>query len=234
MRDCRRVAIAGRPAVDILIFRSTLAHTVSKTIHLIGSLASPYVRKVRIVMAEKRLEYQFDLEDVWSPGTRIQDANPLGKVPCLIMEDGGALFDSRVIVEYLDTLTPVAKLIPPNGRERAEVRTWEALADGVCDAAILARLEQMQRPAEQQSPQWIERQMNKVHAGVASMGQGLADKPWCNGHAYSLADITVGCTLGYLDFRFRHIDWRSAHANLARHYEKLAARPSFVDTQPPG
>ena len=207
---------------------------VSKTIRLIGSLASPYVRKVRIVMAEKRLEYQLELEDVWAPNTSIHDANPLGKVPCLIMEDGGALFDSRVIVEYLDTLTPVAKLIPPNGRERAEVRTWEALGDGVCDAAILARLEHSQRPAEQQSQKWIDRQMGKVHAGVSSMSRALADKPWCNGHAYSLADIAVGCTLGYLDFRFSSIDWRSPHPNLARHYEKLAARPSFVDTKPPG
>ncbi|MBA2547414.1 MAG: glutathione S-transferase N-terminal domain-containing protein, partial [Burkholderiaceae bacterium] len=132
---------------------------------LIGSLASPYVRKVRIVMAEKRLEYQLELEDVWAPGTTIYNSNPLGKVPCLIMEDGGALFDSRVIVEYLDTLTPVAKLIPSNGRERAEVRTWEALADGVLDALILIRLEQTQRPAELQSQKWIARQMDKVHAG---------------------------------------------------------------------
>ena len=185
-------------------------------------------------MAEKRLEYQFELEDVWSPDTSIHDANPLGKVPCLIMEDGGALFDSRVIVEYLDTLTPVAKLIPPNGRERAEVRTWEALADGVMDASILVRLEQTQRPAEQQSQKWIDRQMNKVNAAVASMDHGLADKSWCNGHAYSLADIAVGCALGYLDFRFKHVNWRGAHPNLARHYEKLAARPSFIDTQPPG
>lgn len=207
---------------------------MSKTIRLIGSLSSPYVRKVRIVMAEKRLEYQLDVEDVWSPDTSIRDANPLGKVPCLIMEDGGALFDSRVIVEYLDTLTPVAKLIPPNGRERAEVRTWEALADGVMDASILVRLEQTQRPTEQQSQKWIDRQMDKVHAALASMDHGLAEKPWCNGHAYSLADIAVGCALGYLDFRFKHINWRSAHPNLARHYEKLAARPSFVDTQPPG
>jgi len=206
---------------------------VSKNIRLLASLGSPYVRKVRIVMAEKRLEYHLELEDVWSPDTRIHDANPLGKVPCLIMEDGGALFDSRVIVEYLDTLTPVAKLIPPNGRERAEVRTWEALADGVMDAAILVRLEQTQRPAEEQSEKWIDRQMDKVHAGVTSMDNGLADKPWCNGHAYSLADIAVGCALGYLDFRFRHINWRYSHPNLARHYEKLAARPSFIDTQPP-
>ncbi len=206
---------------------------MSKSIRLLGSLASPYVRKVRIVMAEKRIDYQLELEDVWAPDTHIVESNPLGKVPCLIMEDGGAVFDSRVIVEYLDGMTPVAKLIPPSGRERAEVRTWEALADGVTDALILVRLEQTQRPAEQQSPKWIERQLNKVHSGAKAMSHGLEDKAWCNGHAYSLADIAVGCALGYLDFRFGHIDWRSQYPNLARLYEKLAARPSFADTQPP-
>jgi glutathione S-transferase len=206
---------------------------VSKNIRLLGSTTSPYVRKVRIVMAEKRIDYQLELEDVWAPDTRILEANPLGKVPCLIMEDGGAVFDSRVIVEYLDGMTPVAKLIPPSGRERAEVRTWEALADGVTDALILTRLEQTQRPAEQQSAKWIERQMGKVHAGIKAMSHGLGDKPWCNGHAYSLADIAVGCALGYLDFRFSHIDWRTLYPNLARLNEKLAARPSFADTQPP-
>jgi glutathione S-transferase len=148
------------------------------------------------------------------------------------MEDGGAVFDSRVIAEYLDTMTPVSRLIPQNGRERAEVRTWEALGDGVIDAAILARLEKTQRPPEQQSNQWIDRQMDKVNTGVKAMSHGLGDKAWCNGHAYSLADIAVGCALGYLDFRFGHIDWRSLYPNLARHYEKVAARPSFVDTRP--
>ena len=204
-----------------------------KSIRLIASLTSPYVRKVRIVLAEKRLEYQMELEDVWAPETRIHDANPLGKVPCLIMEDGGALFDSRVIVEYLDTLTPVSKLIPPNGMQRAEVRTWEALADGVQDAAILVRLEQTQRAPGEQSQKWVDRQLRKVHAGIASMAHGLAEKPWCDGHAYSLADIAVGCALGYLDYRFKHIDWRNAHPNLAKHYDKVAARQSFIDTQPP-
>jgi len=206
---------------------------VSKNIRLLGSLTSPYVRKVRIVMAEKRIDYQLELEDVWKPDTRILDANPLGKVPCLIMEDGGAVFDSRVIVEYLDGMTPVAKLIPPSGRERAEVRTWEALADGVLDASILVRLEQTQRPPEQQSGAWIDRQMGKVHSGVTAMSRGLADKPWCNGHAYTLADIAVGCALGYLDFRFSSFDWRTRHPNLAKLVEKLTVRPSFVDTQPP-
>ena len=206
---------------------------MSKNIRLLGSLTSPYVRKVRIVMAEKRIDYQLELEDVWAPDTRILESNPLGKVPCLIMEDGGAVFDSRVIVEYLDGMTPVAKLIPPSGRERAEVRTWEALADGVVDALILTRLEQTQRPPEQQSQKWIDRQLQKVDTGVRAMSLGLGEKPWCNGHAYSLADIAVGCALGYLDFRFAHIDWRGQYSNLARLNEKLAARPSFVDTQPP-
>jgi len=108
---------------------------------LLGSTSSPYVRKVRVVMAEKKLDYAFVAEDVWSADTTISESNPLGKVPCLIMEGAEALFDSRVIVEYLDTLSPVGKLIPAVGRERAEIRTWEALADGLMDAAILARPE---------------------------------------------------------------------------------------------
>ena len=200
---------------------------------LIASLTSPYVRKVRIVMAEKRIECQLELEDVWSPDSQIRDANPLGKVPCLIMDDGGAVFDSRVIVEYLDTMTPIGKLIPQGGRERVEVRTWEALADGVLDAAILVRLEQTQRAPEQQSSKWVDRQMGKVHAGLKAMSVGLNDKQWCNGHAYTLADIATGCALGYLDFRFPHIDWRGQYSNLGKLYDKLSARQTFIDTAPP-
>jgi len=205
---------------------------VSKTLRLIGSLTSPYVRKVRIVMAEKRIECHFELEDVWSPGTTIGNFNPLGKVPCLIMEDGGAVFDSRVIVEYIDTISPVSRLIPSEGRQRVEVRTWEALADGVLEASVGVRLEQTQRDSAHQSQKWMDRQMAKVHAGVAAMSRGLGEKPWCNGHAYSLADIAVGCALGYLDFRFPQIDWRSPYPLLAKHFDKLSARQSFIDTIP--
>jgi glutathione S-transferase len=207
----------------------------NKQMKLIGSLTSPYVRKVRVVMAEKKLDYQLVLEDVWAQEA-ILKSNPLGKVPCLVMEGGEAVFDSRVIVEYVDTLSPVGKLIPGNGRERAEVRTWEALADGLCDAAILARLEQTWagRTAEQRSPAWIERQMKKVHAAVAAMSKGLGDKPFCAGIHLTLADIAVGCALGYLDFRFASIDWRTAHPNLAKLYDgKLKLRASFIDTAPP-
>jgi glutathione S-transferase len=189
---------------------------------------------VRIVMAEKKLDYEFVTEDVWAADTTISQSNPLGKVPCLVMEGGEALFDSRVIVEYLDTLSPVGKLIPAVGRERAEVKTWEALADGVLDALILARLEANWpgRQKEQRSRAWIDRQLDKAQVSLKAMSQGLADKPYCAGIYLSLADIAVGCALGYLDFRFADIDWRSNHPNLAKLQDKLMQRQSFVDTRP--
>lgn len=199
---------------------------------LIGSLASPYVRKVRVVMLEKRIEYDFALENVWAADTTIQESNPLGKVPCLVMEDGGAVFDSRVIVEYLDTLTPVGKLIPPNGRERAEVKCWEALADGVCDAAMLLRLEHTLRPAEQRSQDWIDRQMVKVQGGLKAMSTGLKDTAFCAGNQYTLADVAVGCTLDWITFRFPEISWRTEYPNLEKLLEKLSERPSFKETLP--
>ena len=201
---------------------------------LIGSLTSPYVRKVRIVMAEKKLDFRHVLEDVWG-SDKILKSNPLGKVPCLVLGAGEAIFDSRVIVEYLDTRSPVSRLIPEGSRERIEVRTWEALADGVLDAAILARLEQSWpgRQSEQRCQAWVDRQLQRVHASLEAMSTGLADKPWCSGIHLSLADIAVGCTLGYLDFRFPQIAWRERHANLAKLADKLALRQSFIDTQPP-
>ena len=201
---------------------------------LIGAVTSPYVRKVRIVMAEKKLDYQFISEDVWSAQTRIQESNPLGKVPCLIMEGGEAVFDSRVIVEYLDTLSPVGKLIPSGGRERAEVKTWEALADGLLDASILARLEAVWagRTDGQRSQAWIDRQMDKVQQSLQAMSGGLADKPFCSGIHLSLSDIAVGCAVGYLDFRFPQIDWRTPYPNLHKLYDKLSQRQSFIDSQP--
>ena len=201
---------------------------------LIGSLTSPYVRKVRIVMAEKKLDFQLLLEDPWGTD-EVLKSNPLGKVPCLVMEGGEAVFDSRVIVEYLDTLSPVGKLIPASGRERVEVRTWEALSDGVLDAAISARMEQVWtgRSELQRSQAWVDRQMSRIDTALTAMAKGLGDKAFCMGVHLTLADIAVGCALGYLDFRFPAIAWREQHANLARLADKLSARPSFNDTRPP-
>lgn len=199
---------------------------------LLGSDTSPYVRKVRVVLAEKKIDYQYEREDVWSADSKIRESNPLGKIPCLIMDDGGAVFDSRVIVEYLDNLTPVHRLIPPSGRPRVEVRCWEALADGLLDASILLRLESTQREEGQRSARWMSRQMATMEAALAAMASGLGDKPWCCDGKYTLADIATGCALGYLDFRFPQLGWRVQYPNLAQHADRLFARSTFIETMP--
>jgi glutathione S-transferase len=201
------------------------------TMKLIGSIASPFVRKVRIVLAEKKIEYEFELDNPWTPDSKTPDFNPLGKVPVLVLDDGTTLFDSRVIVEFLDNASPIGRLLPAENRERIDVRRWEALADGVLDAGVLARLEN-QRDAKMRNPAWVERQMGKVRSGLAAMDAALGDKPWCTGHSYTLADIAVGVCLGWLDFRFPKVSWKKDHAGLAREFDKLAERASFTDTAP--
>jgi glutathione S-transferase len=201
-------------------------------VQLIGSFASPYVRKVRVTLAEKGIECPFVLENVWAADTTIQKANPLGKVPCLILDDGSALYDSRVICEYLDGSKPGTPLIPAAGPARMAVRRWEALGDGVLDAIVLVRLEEIQREPQERSEKWVLRQMAKVEAGLAAMAKDLGKNSWCVGGAFSLADITLGSALGYILFRYPDIDWQQRYPNLKAHYEKLMQRPSFSSTIP--
>ena len=200
---------------------------------LIGSLTSPYVRKVRIVFNEKKVDVDLELENVWAADTKISSTNPLGKVPCLIADDGEAIYDSRVIAEYADGLSPVSKLIPTDNRERAAVKTWQALADGIMDASILARLELTSRPSEQQSQIWVDRQMGKIATGLRKMSEQLGENAWCHGNQMTLADIAVGCAIGYLLFRFPEVKWQTQYPNLDRLYQKLLQRPSFIETEPP-
>jgi glutathione S-transferase len=200
-------------------------------LRLIASKTSPYARKVRIALAEKKIECEIIEMSAWDPGNPVHGYNPLGKLPVLLLDDGTNLFDSRVIVEYLDMVSPVSRLIPEPARQRIHVRRWEALADGVSDATALAVLER-RRPAELQSQDWIERQQRKVAAGVEEMARELGDRAWCSGESYSLADIAAGCALGYLDLRYAELDWRAQYDNLARHYDKLCKRASFADTRP--
>ncbi len=201
-------------------------------LRLIASLTSPYARKVRIALAEKKIEFALVVDLPWAPDSKAAEYNPLGKIPVLVLDDGTQLFDSRVIVEYLDATSPVSRLIPEPSRQRIAVKRWEALADGLCDAAGAIVIEQ-RRPARQQSKEWIDRQRAKIDRAVVAMAEELDERAWCNGEAYSLADIATGCALGYLDFRFPDLDWRGAHPNLARLAEKLGARASFADTVPP-
>lgn len=198
---------------------------------LIGSHTSPFVRKVRIVLTEKKIEYDFAIDSPWLAGTGVPDVNPLGKIPVLLLDDNTPLFDSRVIVEYIDNLTPNNKLFPSPNRERTEVKRWEALADGVIDAAVAVILER-KRPANEQSADWIARQLAKVDRGLDFMAKELGEQAFCMGTHISMADIAVGVALGYLCFRFPDLNWQERHTNLARLYDKLMQRPSFIDTVP--
>ena len=198
---------------------------------LIGSLASPFARKVRIVLAEKKIECELEIDNPWKADAVTPKFNPLGKVPVLVLDDGTALFDSRVIVAFLDNASPLSRLIPAGNRERLEVRRWEALADGVLDAGVAARLEN-QRETKMRNTAWIDRQMGKVRSGLAAMDAELGDKPWCSGNGYTLADIATGVCLGWLDFRFPKMIWKKDHSNLARHFAKLSERASFAETVP--
>jgi len=201
---------------------------------LIGSATSPYVRKVRVVMAEKKLEYTFVLDDPWSTDSLVRQHNPVGKVPCLLIDEEESLFDSRVIVDYLDTLSPVGRLLPAPGRERASVKCWEASADGILDAAVNIQIEHHHRGDFAPNPQWIQWQFGKIHAVLNFMEKRLPeDHAFCLGVNFSLADVGVGCALGYLDFRFADLNWRKDHPKLHALYEKLAVRPSFQQTLPP-
>ncbi len=198
---------------------------------LIGSLTSPFVRKTRIVLAEKKIDYEFVIDSPWLEGNSVAKFNPLGKIPVLVLDDESTLFDSRVIVEYLDSMTPNNKLIPASGRERIGVKRWEALADGICDAAAAAFLE-AKRLKKQQNQDWIARQRSKVTLGLEALSEELGESPWYFGNSLSLADVAVGSALGYLAFRFADIDWQTQHPNLGKLYDKLMQRPSFQDTVP--
>ncbi|HKX38860.1 MAG TPA: glutathione S-transferase N-terminal domain-containing protein [Burkholderiales bacterium] len=199
---------------------------------LLSSTASPYTRKVRIVLAEKKIECEIQPVDVQPVENPVNAHNPLGKIPTLILDDGSALYDSRVIVEFLDGKSPIGRLIPEDLRERVAVRRWEALADGVLDAGLLVRYESL-RDATERSNAWTDKQLARIRRGMAEMAGGLGERAWCHGERYSLADIAVGCCLGWLGFRKPgDVDWHAEYPSLAKHYEKLMARPAFAETVP--
>ncbi|MBI3432054.1 MAG: glutathione S-transferase [Hydrogenophilales bacterium] len=200
---------------------------------LITSLTSPYGRKVRVVLLEKKIPFQLQVENPWLPDSPVPSFNPLGKVPVLLLEDGEAVFDSRVIVEYLDHVSPVAHLIPSEPKIRMMVRGVEALADGVTDAAVAVYLER-KREADKQSGDWMTLQEKTLFRGLEALSEALGEKTWFldNTTSMSLADVACGCTLGYLDLRFPEIEWRTAHPNLAKLFDKLMTRTSFQETVP--
>jgi len=189
---------------------------------LLASLASPYTRKVRVVLAEKKIDFDLELVDVAPAENPVNAHNPLGKIPTLVLDDGSALYDSRVMVEFLDHASPLGRLIPADIRERVQVRRWEALADGVVDAGILVRNDFQ-----------VEKQVARMRRGMARLAADLEGQAWCHGERYSLADIALGCCVGWLGFRKPGgVDWLAEYPVLERHYQKLLERPAFAETIP--
>jgi glutathione S-transferase len=199
---------------------------------LLHSNTSPYARKVRVVAAEKKIELELVTADPWTLNPALEKANPLGKVPALLLDDGSSLFDSRVIVEYLDGSSPVHRLIPEALKQRIAVKRWEAIADGLQDAAIIARLENARPDKNDSSEKQIARQRNKIAAALAEMSKELGESDFCVGNSLTLADVALGCATGYLLLRYPDITWEAAYPNLARHYKKMCLRPSFQTTDP--
>lgn len=198
---------------------------------LVIARPSPFARKARVALIEKGIDCELVVENPWLPDSAVPGVNPLGKVPALILDDGRVVHDSKVIIEYLETLGRPPRLIPEAPALRLAHKQVEAVADGVCDAAVLIVMERS-RPAVMQSGGWIERQRRKVMTGTAELARLLGGEEWFTEAGFGLAEIATGCALGYLDLRFSEFDWRRAAPNLERLAVRLWARPSFAGTQP--
>lgn len=199
---------------------------------LFGSPGSPFARKVRIVLAEKQIPYEYGVARGSAPGSPVPQFNPLGKIPTLVLDDGRAIYDSPVIVEYLDGLGSGPRLIPEAPAERIEVKRWEALGDGITEATVNINHEYREPKEKQRSPEWFERQRAKIDRGLAVMEKDLGAAEFCFGGRFTLADIAAGYALGYLDYALPEVEWRKAHPGLARLAERLFARASFSSTDP--
>ena len=198
---------------------------------LLAALISPYTRKVRVVLAEKKIECEMQIVDVNPVDNPVNSHNPLGKIPTLLLDDGTALYDSRVIVEFLDSVSPISRLIPEGTRDRLAVRRWEALADGVLDAGLLWRYESI-RDKKEQSKGWQDKQLARMQRGMEQVSKEIG-ATYCHAERYSLADIAVACCMGWLDFRKPGgVDWRAEYAPVGRHYDKMMERAAFADTVP--
>jgi glutathione S-transferase len=195
---------------------------------VLGHDGSPFVRKVRIVLEEKRIPYEYVYARSADKDSVIHDHNPLSKIPVLVTDEGKALYDSPVIVEYLDTLVSEPRLIPASFEARIEVKRWEALGDGITDATVLTSHDY----DKVQTPQWHARQRQKIERGLAAMAKDLGEREFCFGASFTLADVAAGYALGYLDQVLKDYEWRPAQPALARLAERLAKRDSFRKTLP--
>ena len=199
---------------------------------LLGHDGSPYVRKVRIVLEEKRIPYEYVQARPSAPDSPVPQFNPLAKIPVLVTQQGKGIYDSPVIVEYLDALAPEPRLIPSETDARIDIKRWEALGDGVADATVAISHERRKPRVKQDSEEWYHKQRLKIDRGLEAMERELGEREFCYGSRFTLADVAAGFALGYLDRVLPDIDWRKAHPRLTKLAERLAKRDSFVKTLP--
>lgn len=193
---------------------------------LLGTNTSPYVRKVRLVLLEKNIPHNYLVDAPREPGSRVARANPLGRVPALILDDETCVFDSPVIAEYVDTLNDTPILIPRNGMlARMRVRRWEALADGIMDSAVVVRGETLRAPDKQDAGN-IARHNQAIGRALAHAAEQLGEQQWCEGSALTLADLALVSALIYLDLRQPEHNWRELYLNLASWFSRINARTS--------
>jgi len=199
---------------------------------LLGSPGSPYVRKVRVVLAEKHIDYEYVVDRPSNPGSRVAEFNPLGKIPVLVRDDGSTIYDSVVIVEYLEGLVAEPRLIPVAFEDRIQVKRWEALGDGIADATVAVSHDVREAEPQRKPAAWYTKQRQKIQRGLAAMERDLGDAQFCYGGKFSLADVAAGFALAYLDQVLPDTDWRRDFPKLGQLAVRLAARESFATTKP--
>lgn len=198
---------------------------------LYGSPNSPYVRKARVLILEKRIACEWVSEDPWPADSRIAERNPLGKVPALEIEPGNYLFESPLIVHYLDHIDGKS-LTPKDAAGYWQAQWWQALAQGVLDAAV-ARVLETRRPEDKQMPEKMEREEARMQRAIAAAEGRFKGGPFLVARKLTLADLMMGVALQYIDLRYPH-DWRAKARNLAGWHAGIVARKSFQGTLPPG
>jgi len=193
---------------------------------LLGTNTSPYTRKVRLVLLEKHIPHGYLVDAPREPGSQVARANPLGRIPALLLDDETCVYDSPVIAEYADTLNDTPILIPrTDALARMRVKRWEALADGIMDSTVVVRTERI-RPTDKQESGNIVRHNDAITRALAYAAEQLGKREWCEGTAITLADLALASALIYLDLRQPERDWRGAHPNLATWFARISERAS--------
>lgn len=196
------------------------------------SAASSYSRTVRVMLIEKGVPHDVEIVNLWEPN-ELKKTNPIGKVPALKLDDGRVLINSPLIADYVDAKFPEPRYIPVDPELRLEAKRWEALADGTMDAVSASLYEMRFHGEAARSPEWLERQRGKLEAGFAALEEMLGNRAWCVADAMSLADIAIGCHLGFINLRAPQFFPQGRHPGLTRLWKKLEGRESFKKTAPP-